>query len=69
MSYPVFVANAKTKKVDTWFCTGEMRANYQGNDELLCILKKRNKSCVLPKRCVFETKEAALAALALNSEK
>ena len=69
MERPVFIANAETKKVDTWFCTGEMRANYQGNDELLCILKKGNRSCVLPKRCVFETKDAARAALMLNAEK
>lgn len=69
MSYPVFVANANTKKVDTWFCTGEMEAIYQGEKQTLCILKNRNKSCVLPKRCVFATKDAALAALALNSEK
>lgn len=59
----VYVANAKANTVDSWTCTGEMNAIYKGKKELLCILYKGRRSVVLPKRCVFETYEAALAAL------
>lgn len=59
----VYVANAKTKDVDKWLCEGKLRGVYQGKPETLCILVKGSRSTVLPERCVFASKEAALAAL------
>ena len=59
----VYVINATANKVDAWLCTGEMVAQYQGKKERLCFLQKGTKSTVLPKRCVFETEEAARAVL------
>lgn len=59
----VYVANAKTKQVDAWICTGEIRAIYRGKPETLCLLERPKTSCALPIRCVFETEEAARAAL------
>lgn len=62
----VYVANAKTNQVDTWVLTGEIKATYEGKKETLCLLAKGRRSCALPKRCVFETEEAARAVLALK---
>lgn len=59
----VYVANAKTNKVDAWFCTGEITANYNGKKEKICFLTRNRKNTALPKRCVFETEEAARAVL------
>lgn len=59
----VYVANAETKKVDAWICTGEINTTDRGKKETLCLLRKGRTSCALPKRCVFETEEAALAVL------
>ena len=59
----VYVVNAKTNEVDAWLCTGEMTATYNGKKETVCLLSKGRKSCALPKRCVFETEEAARAVL------
>lgn len=65
MSIPrlVYVVNAKTNEVDTWTCTGEIRANYRGNKEVLCVLYKGRKSALLPKRCVFDSEEVAREVL------
>ena len=65
MSIPkvVYVANAKTNTVDAWICSDEMTANYNGKKERLCFLNRGRQNAVLPKRCVFETEEAALAVL------
>lgn len=60
----VYVANAKTNKVDEWTCIGEFNTVTNGKfKERLCFLQGRRKYVTLPKRCVFETYEAALAAL------
>lgn len=60
----VYTANAKTNKVDKWKCIGELNAVKNDNvKELLCFLIAGKKYVSLPKRCVFETKEAARAAL------
>ena len=59
----VYVINAKTDKVDDWILDGEISAIYQGKKETVCLLRKGRKSCALPKRCVFETEEAARAVL------
>ena len=60
----VYVANAKTGKVDRWLCIGEFNTVTNGNfKERLCYLQGTNKYVTLPRRCVFDTKEAALAAL------
>lgn len=59
----VYVANATTNEVDAWICTGEMRAIYNGKKEKLCFLTRGRRNTVLPKRCVFETEEAARAVL------
>ncbi len=65
MSAPkwVYVINAKTNDVDSWILDGEITATYQGKKETVCLLRKGRKSCALPKRCVFETEEAARAVL------
>ena len=59
----VYVANAKTNNVDAWILIGELKAIYHGKKEMVCLLRKGPESCILPKRCVFETDEAARAAL------
>ena len=60
----VYVANAKTGKVDKWKCIGEFTRTENGKvKERLYYLQGANKYVTLPKRCVFETKEAARAAL------
>ena len=60
----VYVANAKTNKVDKWKCIGEFSRTENGKvRERLCYLMGAQKYVTLPKRCVFDTKEAALAAL------
>lgn len=60
----VYVANAKTGKVDKWKCIGEYSRTENGKvRERICYLMGGPKCVSLPKRCVFETKEAARAAL------
>lgn len=60
----VYVANAKTGKVDKWTLVGEFNTQKNGKfKERLCYLQGGNKYVTLPKRCVFDTKEAARAAL------
>ena len=60
----VYVANAKTGKVDKWLCIGEFSRTENGKvRERLCYLQGAKKYVTLPKRCVFDTKEAARAAL------
>lgn len=60
----VFVANAKTGKVDKWTLVGEFNTQENGKfKERLCFLAGGNRFVTLPRRCVFNTKEAALAAL------
>ena len=59
----VYVVNATTNEVDAWLCTDEMMANYNGKKEKICFLTRNRKNTVLPKRCVFETEEAARAVL------
>lgn len=65
MSIPkvVYVVNAKAGTVDAWVITGELVGIFNGKKEPICILVKGRKSCALPKRCTFETEEAALAVL------
>lgn len=57
----VYTVNAKTNDVDWWVCSGEITAPYRGGKERLCMLRRNRKSCVLPKRCVFESRDTALA--------
>lgn len=60
----VYVANAKTGKVDKWKCIGEFSRTENGRVKArLCYLMGGKKCVTLPKRCVFDTKEAARAAL------
>ena len=60
----VYVANARTGKVDRWKCIGEFSRVENGRIvESLCYLMGTQKYVSLPKRCVFETREAARAAL------
>ena len=60
----VYVANAKTGKVDKWKCIGEFSRTENGKvKERVCFLMGATKYVTLPKRCVFETRKAALAAL------
>jgi len=60
-SKTVYTVNAKTNTVDSWICFGEITGVYQGKKERLCLLQKLRKTLVLPKRCVFESEEAARA--------
>ena len=57
----VYTVNAKTNEVDYWVCSGEITGLYRGNKERLCVLRRDRKSCILPKRCVFESWEKASA--------
>ena len=57
----VYTVNAKTNTVEPWICFGEITGTYQGKKERLCFLRKARGNVVLPKRCVFETEEAARA--------
>ena len=60
----VYVANAKTGKVDRWKCIGEYSRVENGKVvERLYYLMGTQKYVSLPERCVFETREAARAAL------
>ena len=60
----VYVANAKTGKVDVFKCIGEFSRTENGKvRERLCYLICGRRYVVLPKRCVFDTREAARAAL------
>ena len=60
----VYVANAKTGKVDKWKCIGEFNTVENGKfKERLCYLQGGDRYVTLPRRCVFDTKEAARAAL------
>ena len=63
MGKTVYVVNAKTNTVDSWILTGEFKGSLNGKRETICFLSKGRKSCALPKRCVFETEEAARAVL------
>lgn len=59
----VYTVNAKTNTVDSWICFGEITGVYRGKKERLCFLQKGRKTLALPKRCVFESEEAARAVL------
>ena len=56
----VYTVNAKTNEVDEWICFGEITGQYQGKKERLCLLEHEGKQTVLPKRCVFTSREKAL---------
>ena len=53
----VYTVNAKTNHVDTWTFNGSMRTE----DELLIHLVNGKKYCFLPARCVYTSKDEALA--------
>lgn len=53
----VYTVNAKTNKVDTWTYNGALPTK----DELLIHLVNGKKYCFLPARCVYESKDKALA--------
>lgn len=59
----VYTANAATDKADCWLCVSTFRGSYQGKMENLCVLERGKTKTILPKRCVFLTKEAALTVL------
>ena len=60
----VYVANARTGKVDRWKCIGEFTSCVNGQvKEGVCYLRKGSRYVSLPKRCCFDTEEAALAVL------
>ena len=59
----VYTANVKTNSVDKWACFGETPTVYKGDSETLCFLRRGQEIVTLPKRCVFLSEEAALAAL------
>jgi hypothetical protein len=58
----VYTVNAKTNGVDSWQFGGALRSN----GELLYCLVKGKKQCFLPARCVFESREKALAVAKTN---
>ena len=53
----VYTVNNKTNAVDTWKYAGMLRTK----DDLLIQLTKGKSLCFLPARCVFESKDKALA--------
>ena len=60
----VFVPDTKTGKVNKWTCIGEFSRTENGRVvERLCYLMGAQKYITLPKRRVFETREAARVAL------
>lgn len=52
----VYTINAKTNEVDTWKYYGSIRTP----KAILVRLVRGKRSCFLPARCVFTSKEAAL---------
>lgn len=56
----VYTVNAKTNSIDEWECFGEINGIYRGKGERLCMLEHDGKQAVLPKRCVFTSREKAL---------
>ena len=59
----VYTVNAKNNNVDSWQYAGALRVK----GELLIQLVNGKKSCFLPKRCVFDSREKAQAIA--NSKK
>ena len=59
----VYTVNAKNNNVDVWQFAGAIKIK----DEILYQLSKGKKSCLLPKRCVFDSREKAQAIA--NSKK
>lgn len=53
----VYTVNAKTNQVDTWTFNGSIRTK----DELLIHLVNGKKYGFLPARCVYASKDEALA--------
>ena len=53
----VYTVNAKTNQVDTWTFNGSIRTM----DELLIHLVSGKKYAFLPARCVYSSKDKALA--------
>ena len=53
----VYTVNNRTNEVDEWQYAGTLPTK----DELLIHLRTANNQCFLPARCVFETREKALA--------
>ena len=53
----VYTVNAKTNEVDTW----EYAGVFKTKDETLIQLVDGKKTCFLPARCVYDTKEKATA--------
>lgn len=58
----VYTVNAETDTVDEWTCSGEFSGTFQGVKQGLCFLTNGAKYCVLPRKCVFLSKEIALIA-------
>ena len=59
----VYTANARTNKVDRWRCVGESADFPKDGSERFCTLRRGMETAIVPRRCVFLTEEAALAAL------
>lgn len=53
----VYVINAKTNKIDEWTFDGVLKMP----NGLFYRLVRGKEFCVLPRRCVFKTKDQALA--------
>lgn len=51
----VYTVNGKNNNVDSWQYAGALRTR----TEILYHLVKGKKSCFLPARCVFDSKEKA----------
>ena len=56
----VYTVNAKNNHVDSWQYGGALKAN----GEILIQLVNGKKSCFLPKRCVYDSREKAQAVAA-----
>lgn len=59
-----YTVNDKTKAVDRWNWVAEFNGVYHNRNERLCVLRDdKGRMLILPRRCIFETEEAAREVL------
>lgn len=57
----VYTVNAETNEVETWSLVDKFETVREGVPVTMCVLAKDKKKLILPKRCVFATREEAEA--------
>lgn len=58
----VYTVNNKNNNIDSWQFAGALRSN----GELLYQLVNGKRTCYLPARCVFDSREKALSVATSN---